>query len=159
MVALSDDGSIEGVSGTSGFENLTGGADATDNTDSLTGNSGDNVLDGCKGNNTLRGDPPNAETTGKDIFVVWMRGNGMDTIRDFQLPGADGVVVDVIHLRGFKAESMAEDVDGQAGAGQIRIKTGTAAQIIDLGDEIADDDIDTMVGADGRGSRLLIFVD
>ena len=54
---------------------------------------------------------------------------------------------------------MAEDVDGQAGAGQIRIKTGTAAQIIDLGDEIADDDIDTMVGADGRGSRLLIFVD
>lgn len=151
---LNEDGSIKGVSGSSGFENLAGG-------ENLTGNSKDNVLDGGQGSNTLQGDP-SPSTAGNDIFVVWKRSEEKstetDTINDFQKPGLDGEVKDVIHLKGFSAKAMAEDDDDNEK--NLVIKDGSVTQTITFGkgSSVAGDDIDEMVG-DGRGSNLLIFMD
>ena len=121
--------------------------------DTLTGNIGDNVLDGLAGQNTLAGG------MGKDIFVVWgpyLTGRPVteqtDTISDFELPSLDGVLVDVIHLRGFSADAKAEDDDTAPTAIVI------GGQRIILTD-IAEDDVDDIIGDDGRGSRFMIFTD
>ena len=151
-VTLAEDGSVTDLDAT-GFENLTGSRDDNE----LTGNDGPNVLDGMAGNNTLTG------ALGDDIFVVWgsyntERPSGeMDTIADFEKPGIDGVVKDVIHLRGFSADAMTEDDDDQAT--HLVIKDGDNIHRIVFSADVSEDDIDSMVGS-GRGDgRLVIFVD
>ena len=75
-----------------------------------------------------------------------------DAIQDFELPGLDGVLVDVIHLRGFASDPKAEDDDADADAivigGQRITLTG-----------ITEDQIDDIIGHDGRGSKFMIFMD
>ena len=127
--------------------------------DDLTGDTGDNVLDGLAGSNTLQGDPENATTTGNDTFVIWKRDRGADTISDFEVRGADGQVRDVIHLRGFSANSIATladtgsvinvSTDGETAIQNIITLTGVDRGVLGV-----------MIGANGRGdSELMIFVD
>ncbi|WP_321945843.1 putative Ig domain-containing protein [Paraburkholderia sp. J10-1] len=70
------------------IQNLIGG----DGNDTLTANNADAMLDGGRGNNTLVGG------TGKDLFVVHRRDNGVDTIVNFNV--ARGEQIDLVGFTG-----------------------------------------------------------
>ncbi len=126
----------------------------------LTGNAGDNVLDGESGTNILVGDPAGDDDRprGEDTFVVWIRNGGVDTISDFQFsPAGTTTVIDKIvvkRMADVEGESTAEDVDGEEG--EISITTGSRTQTITVTG--ADDDtIDAIIGTTGKGSVYLEF--
>ena len=150
---LEAENSISDPPTSSGFENLRGGT-------TLTGNTGDNVLDGESDANTLVGDPAGDDDRprGEDTFVVWIRSGGEDTISDFQFsPAGTTTVIDKIlvkRMADVEGESTAEDVEGEED--QISIKTGSRTQTITVTG--ADDDtIDAIIGATGKGSAYLEF--
>ena len=125
----------------------------------MTGNAGDNVLDGESGANTLVGDPVGEDdrARGEDTFVVWIRPTGVDTISDFQFsPAGTTTVIDKIvvkRMADVEGESTAEDTEN---AGEISITTGSITQTITVTD--ADDDtIDAIIGTTGKGSVYLDF--
>lgn len=70
------------------IQNLIGG----DGNDTLTANNADAMLDGGRGNNTLVGG------TGKDLFVVHRRDNGLDTIVNFN--ATRGEQIDLVGFTG-----------------------------------------------------------
>ena len=141
---------------TQGFENLEGGT-------SLTGNDGDNVLDGKLGSNTLRGDPDNDgnDVSGSDTFIVWVpKDTAVDTISDFQLPraGESGVVDRIIVKQRPETEGTPKASDPDGTDGIFTITTGSVSQTIALGVNFnEDDEIDDIIGDDGTGSLFLIF--
>ena len=141
----------------SNFENLTGTMMADD--DVLTGDAGANVLDGLSGSNTLRGDPEDATTTGNDTFVVWQRDGGADIISDFEVRDAEGNPRDVIKLRGFSSDATAAIPSAADGGTAITVTDGTETQTITLTGVEDRAIVSAIVGADGRGSALLIFAD
>ncbi|GAB6852805.1 hypothetical protein JCM10599A_66090 [Paraburkholderia kururiensis] len=70
------------------IQNLIGG----DGNDTLVANNADAMLDGGRGNNSLTGG------TGKDLFVVHARANGLDTIVNFNV--ANGEQIDLVGFKG-----------------------------------------------------------
>ncbi|MGE8162801.1 putative Ig domain-containing protein [Paraburkholderia sp. NPDC080076] len=70
------------------IQNLIGG----DGDDTLTASNADAMLDGGRGNNTLVGG------TGKDLFVVHRRDNGLDTLVNFN--AARGEQIDLVGFTG-----------------------------------------------------------
>ena len=151
----------------SGFENLTDVSDVN-STVTLTGNGGDNVLDGGIGTNTLTGDSAaavTAETTGKDTFVIWVRHGGdtvIDTISDFQFPdqGSSDLIDKIVvkRMANIEGESTAEAVTETAGL--IIIRTGALVQRVQLtGRSVANAKLLTGQGDNdsGKGSKYLMF--
>ena len=141
----------------SNFENLTG----TSYDDTLTGGTGDNTIDGLSGTNILVGDPSTAADAvrGDDTFVVWKRNgatHGNDSISDFQTRDAEGNPQDVIHLRGFSSAAKAA-IPADSGT-VITVTDGTSSQTITLTGITDRAVVSAMVGADGRGSALLVFM-
>ena len=140
--------------GVKGFENVHGG----DGQDNLTGDDGDNVLDGKGGSNTLVGDPPNDnnDVTGKDTFIVWVpKLDATDTISDFQLKGTvDRIVVKKLP----NTEGTPEASDPTGNDSTFTITTGGVSQTVVLTDVApTDDEMDAIIGTDGKGSSFLIF--
>jgi Ca2+-binding RTX toxin-like protein len=141
----------------SNFENLTGTMMVDG--DQLTGDTGANTLDGLSGSNTLQGDPTGAATTGNDTFVVWQRDEGADTISDFEVRDAEGNPRDVLKLRGFSSDATAAIPSAADGGTVITVTDGTETQTITLTGVDDRAIVSAIVGADGRGSALLIFAD
>jgi len=111
------------------IQNLIGG----DGNDTLTASNADAMLDGGRGNNTLVGG------TGKDLFVVHRRDNGLDTVVNFS--PARGEQIDLVGFKGkqFKDLTLTQqgsDVMVGLGNGQtivlqsVTVASLTAAQFV-----------------------------
>ncbi|KIP15197.1 proconvertase P-domain protein [Burkholderia sp. MSHR3999] len=96
------------------IQNLVGG----DGNDTLTANNANALLDGGRGSNTLTGG------TGKDLFVVHARANGLDTIVNFNVSGGEQ-----IDLVGFTGKQFKDLTLTQQG-GNVVVGLGNGQTIV-----------------------------